>query len=335
MVRISKKAIIIFCLLLINVPIVFLFLTSRSLSHLAVWKVIESGNHEDFYWHPEEAPDYFHFELQSKKLSIFENEVLLLVRNESDGFVRMLKVAQHVAYISRDERHGGPVRWDSPNKILLQMKSGAIGNCFHRAIVFSSYIASLGMYSRLWALENENFDGVAHSVCEVYIKDLKKWVFIDVMSGFYVKHDEKILSLLELREALLRGEKENIIAHYVNDRAQERNHIPHGYDRLIRRVFLRADNDFVYKYDKNIRYGFLAIFHEYIDKLPDSIRRGLDYSLGRKDIFVHYHDVWSNSLMPKIVLIKLLFYCTLISTPLAVFLIFLIFAEKLHARHTG
>ncbi len=306
--RLIKKNIItgIFIVVLIDLAIGFFLFNSRSFSHLAIWNIIESNKKEDFYWQPEDAPKYFSFEPSNNRLSIFRNEISPLVKNENDEFKIILEVARYTMDIGSDKIQPRlSLKWGSPEEILRQIREGAGANCLHRSILFSTYLSSLGIKSRLWALENDNFDAIAHSACEVYIKSLEKWVFIDVMLGFYATDNKKPLSFLELRERLLDSGAEEVLLYNIHNEIKEEKETSGFYSRLIKCVFLRADNDFVNKYD--YRYGVFPIFQRYLDKLPDDMGRGLDYLLGRRDIFIHYVDRFNRTLKSKIITAKLLF----------------------------
>lgn len=315
--KIIKKNVvkILFIVILIDLAIGYSLLKSRLFSHLSLWNIIESDKKEDFYWPPENAPGYFHFEPDNKEISIFRDEIFPLIKDENDEFRIALKAARYIGDIkvSRSALHVSRLRWDSPGGMLKQIREGAKGaHCFHRAILFSTYLSSLGMKSRLWALENKKFDGVAHTVSEVYIKDFKKWVFIDVMLGFYVTGGEgNPLSCLELREKLLHRNAAVILVHSIDNENGKRKELPKFYNRLIKCLFLRTGNDFVNKYDN--RYGRFSALGKIFDKFPDTIRRGLEYLLGGQNIFVHYVDKFSRSLRPMIIIAKLFFYFFIIS----------------------
>lgn len=333
--KFKKNIVAIVCIIVvIDASAGYLLFKSRLFSHLSVWNVLEFDKQGDFYWPPENAPAYFHFEPNSDKISGFKEDILTLVKNEADEFKTILAIAKYtLEFKTQDSRPKTlALKWDSPAGMLRQVQQGALPNCFHRAILFSTYLSSLGIKSRLWTLENDNFNAAAHSINEVYIKDLKKWVFIDVMFGFYVTEDGIPLSLLEFRERLLSGNFNKIL--FVSLRAfcakprlggalspvaprndtvvplPFTNQLP-IYRRLIKCVFLRADNDFTNRY--NHRYGILCFTKHYIDRLPDNIRRGLDYLLGRQK-FIHYVDRFSKSLRPEIVLAKLFFYFLVFSS---------------------
>lgn len=299
---------VVFIIILIDAVIGYALFKSRSFSHLAIWKVIESDKYNDFYWQSEDAPGYFRFEPATEKLSIFKDEILPLVNGESNELKRVIKAAKYVMDIFPDNnRMGRVLKWDSPEGMLRQIRGGAFGaHCFHRSILFSAYLSGLGLKSRLWALESKKFNPLAHSVNEVYVKSLKKWVFVDIMFGFYAVERGNPLSFLELRERLLDDRAGNILVQRIGDGAGEHTLIPGFYPKLIKCVFLRAGNDFIDKY--NTRYGILSVFKRCIDKLPNGIRIGASYLFGGQDRFIHYVDRFSKSLKLDMIISKALFY---------------------------
>lgn len=324
--KLPRKRIILYILIiiLINVIMGCLLFKSRSFSHLAIWKIIESDKKDDFYWPPEAAPGYFRFEPNNEKLTGFRKEIYSVIKNEDNDFEIILEAARYVIDLSsKDNPQDLSLKWDSPESMLRQIKEGASANCFHRSILFSTYLSSLGIKSRLWALENENFNGVSHTVTEVYIGGLRKWVFIDVLLDFYVTDNGNPLSFLELRNKLLSGSAETILVHNIDGSIRE---MPFFYSRLTKCVFLRASNDFINKY--NYRYGLLSILKKQLDKLPDGIRKGLEYLFGGRDIFIHYVDRVSESLKPKIIIAKLLFIFSLVSTGILLVMFSLSFLKR-------
>jgi len=300
--------------IIINIAIVNFLFKSRAFSHLAVWNIIESADLNDFYWPPENAPGYFRFEADTEKPGIFKDEIRSLIRNKTDDFGIMLETAKYAISSQNDGNSfaqqspkGKALKWDSPEGMLRQIRAGVRGaHCFHRAILFSAYLSAAGLKSRLWALENEKFNSTAHTVNEVYIPSLKKWVFVDIMFGFYVTGRGNPLSFLELRARLLNNRAGNILLQKIGAGAWSDNKIPVFYPKLVQCVFLRSRNDFIKKY--NSRYGFLSVFQNWIDKLPNGMRIGADYWLGGREKFIHYADKFSKSLKSDIILAKTLFY---------------------------
>ena len=299
MIRNSKKTIVIvfFIIIFIDLCIGYFLIKSRSFSHLAIWKILETNRKDDFYWPPEAAPAYFRFEPNNEKLAVFRKEIYPLVKDKNSDFKITIEAAKYVMDIcSEDSKPEISLKWDSPEGILKQIKEGAVANCIYRSILFSEYLASLNLKSRLWALENKRFNGISHTVTEVYIEALKKWVFIDATSGFYAIEEGIPLSFLELRQKILSNDMKRNFINYIDCKIEEERGLPFFYKKLINCVFLRARNDFAYKYNKKY-----SIF-------PDKIERGLGYLLTGDEIFVHYIDKYSKSLKKDIILAKTGFY---------------------------
>ena len=333
--KVNKKKLIILILVvsIIDAAIGYFLFRSRAFSHLAIWNIIESNERDDFYWQPKDAPEYFYFEPPGEKISVFRNEIYPLIRGEGEEFRIALKVASHVMDISSENKQPYlALRWDSPEGMLRQVREGASANCFHRAILLSAYLSSLGIKSRLWTLENDNFNAVSHSVNEVYIPRLKKWVFMDVMFGFYASENEGPLSFLELRSSLLRRDADEISFKNIHKTARvPERFLLDIYRRLVKTVFLRSGNDFVNKFNPKIRYGVFHVFANYIDKLPNSIRIGLSYLFGRKEAFVHYVDEYSRSLKEEVIFVKTIFYFFVFSlAAVGIILISLLRKDTLH-----
>ena len=314
MEKLFKKKNIIIGILIIDAVIGYLLFNSRLFSHLAIWDIIESDKKEDFYWQPDREPKYFNFEQNIDRLEIFKKDILPLIQDEKDEFKIILKIAQFVQDMPQNKAKSySRIKWDSPEMILKQVKEGTAPNCFYSAILFSEYLASIGIKSRLWALENEKFDRTAHTIAEVYVEDMKSWIFFDTVFGFYAMDKGQPLSFLEFREKLLSGKDVTIAG---------QGKIPGFYKRLARCAFLRANNNFIGTY--NNRYGIFSAFSKYLDKFPDNVRRGLSYLLGgQKHIFIHYMDDYSKSLKQEIFLAKLFFWF-FISSPAFIGFIFAI-----------
>lgn len=332
----KKHALILTAIILISaIMIGCLFVKNRFLAHLAIWQIKESKNITDFYWGPENAPDFFYFEKDSDLMPVFSAGIKNLIIHKTDDFEKTIEIAKHVNHISNYYKDDKPyLKWGSPYEMLSQIKSGRRDvHCFHRSILFSSYLSSIGIKSRLWALENQWFNDTAHTIPEVYIPSLKKWVLIDVMFDFYAESKGIPLSFLEFREILLNNSDKSFSMHKISNSA-EPVILPKSYNTLVKCVFLRTRNDFIKRYTN--RYGVLSIFQNQIDNLPNSARIGAEYLFGRQDVFIHYVDRFSRSLKAWVITIKLLFYflalSILILAGLAVYL--LINLSKKDTRHT-
>jgi len=305
-----KPIIFILSLILFNLVIIGLF-KERSFWRLALWNIMESKTFSDFYWHPDQPPKYFYFEPSSPKLDLFKDELSKLIKEKNSDLEKILSVANYVMGLGKEVSSFKRVIWNSPDNMLKQIKEGRKGNCFHYSIIFSTYLASIGFKARLWTLEGDDgLESFGHTVVEVYIKDLNKWVMFDVVNRIYFTEKEIPLSVLELRERLL---NKNLKDLKIVGEISEEKKLFNLYSRLLKMVFLRTANDFLNKYSPMIRYRKLYYLEKFFDLFPQDIRRGLSYLIGRKEYLIHYLDEFNKSLKPKIILAKIIFYSFVVS----------------------
>jgi hypothetical protein len=315
--KIIPKAILF--IILIDIIIGCALFKSRLFSHLAIWKIRESSKQSDFYWPPEKAPADFHLQEQNQNTAVFREDIIPIVKSRGSDFQAVLEIAKYVAVLGHSGRQesGELLKWDSPQGMLRQIKNGALGaNCFHRSILFSSFLASAGFKSRLWALENKKFDSIAHTISEVYLPSLKKWVFMDVIFCFYVSEDDNFLSFLELRERLLTGNIGRLAVNNFIEIGQTQKQVPIVYKKLVQTVFLRTGNNFADR--RPISRGFI----KYANIFSNSQKVGIGYLFGEKEYFMHYVDKFSPKLTTGIILTRLLFYWFMLSLG-SLFIVFL------------
>lgn len=328
--KIIKKNIlrIILVVVLTDIVIGCVLFKSRLFSHLAIWRITETGKQSDFYWPPENAPRCFRFESKNPGSLFFSNDIYPFLGDTgffikslyyekkplppffNDEFKIVLKTAKYTMEITPvNGKTRLPLKLDSPRGMVEQMRKGVPANCIFRSIVFSSYLSSLGIKSRLWALENDNFNGIAHTVVEVYVNSIGKWVFLDITFGFFAtEKNGNPLTLIEFREKALNGHIGEVNIYNIDGEIQSPGYLPNFYSRLLKCAFLRSNNDFINKYNAEKRYGVFAAFYKYLDRLPDYMRRGLDYSIGNRDVFVHYVDRHSKSFKLMIFIAKSALY---------------------------
>ncbi len=93
-----------------------------------------------------------------------------------------------------------------PIYILEQVMEGERFRCVEYGIVISGCLNSIGLPSRVIGLKTKDmetrYSGAGHIAAEVYLEDLKKWVFIDGQFGVIPLSNEIPLSSIELKNAL-------------------------------------------------------------------------------------------------------------------------------------
>jgi len=315
MARISRRQIVVIILILDFLIGCCVFM-NRAFPRLALWNIIESERKGDFYWRPQDAPEYFYFEKDMQALAAFREDIKTVTAEKNKDFDKVIDIGRFINDICKEPgRPGKRIEWSSPQQILAQVKLGVTGaHCFYRAILLSTYLSSIGIESRLWAFENERFNGTSHSVAEVYVKELNKWVLVDMSLGFYVKGNNGIpLSVLEFREKLLQGKDKDVTPIDIFGSERQSKKTPAFYKKLMTCVFMRTGNDFTTKYGAKVRYGILSGFAAHLDKLPGISTRALDYVLGRRDFMLHYVDDFSKPLKKEIIFYRGIFYFFIVS----------------------
>jgi len=313
---------ILIILISVDILIIYFLITYRPFSRLAIWNIIESNNYNFFYWHPNNAPSLFYFQKQHTKLDNFKKEIIELIKDKNSDLDKVLAIDNYLISLDNNKINKTTeiLKWDSADKFLKQIKEGKIGTCFHYSIIFSCFLSSIGIYSRLWSLEGDDvLKRFGHTVVEIYLNDLNKWVMLDVINGIYFKEKDNILSVLDLREKLLNKKTENINILSINPKVKK-NRFINIYSRLLKTVFLRTGNDFLDKYDPKIRYGKLFWLADIFDIFPSNIRKGISYLIGRPEYLIHYVDEYSHSLKFQIIIAKIIFYFLCFSLPLSIFL---------------
>lgn len=164
-----------------------------------------------------DIPDYF-------------NEVNSIIFKEGrpDTDFELIK---HLSSWLQNNIKGGPGLSEPSDAALKIMLSGKGGVCSDIAQVFNNFCVINGVKVREWgntrAPFNRSYGG--HSFNEVYIKDFKKWVLIDVYNNILFYYNNSIpLSVLELYK-LVRENKEVSFKSFNITRSIDKENIEKNY----------------------------------------------------------------------------------------------------------
>lgn len=104
-------------------------------------------------------------------------------------------------WINRHINGGKGLGLDSGNTLKL-MLSGGYGVCSDFSQIFNNFCVVNNLKVREWGLNTMSFDAGGHSLNEVYCKELKKWILVDVSKSIYfistINSSQKPLSVLEV-----------------------------------------------------------------------------------------------------------------------------------------
>ena len=92
-------------------------------------------------------------------------------------------------------------------QIRHALSQNSFTNCRGVAIIFSGILRAYGFRSSyVTCFPYNKDDKECHVVCEVYIEELNKFIFIDPSNQAYFIRSDKVLNLLELRECIQNNE---------------------------------------------------------------------------------------------------------------------------------
>ncbi len=121
------------------------------------------------------------------------------------------KVRRICAWVHTLWPHDG---WNEPSSpdpltILAEAAAGASFRCVEYETVIAACVSALGLPGRVLELKTEDAEtresGAGHVVSEVFLPDVKRWVFVDGQWNVIPIHDGQPLSGTELRCALDAG----------------------------------------------------------------------------------------------------------------------------------
>lgn len=126
---------------------------------------------------------------------------------------------------------GGPGLSEPSDEALRIMLSGKGGVCSDIAQIFNNFCVINDIKVREWGNTRAPFskDYGGHSFNEVYIKDLEKWILIDISSSLLFFHNNSELSVVELYQ-LIREKKEVVFKSFdsnqiINNKTIQRNYL--------------------------------------------------------------------------------------------------------------
>jgi hypothetical protein len=155
---------------------------------------------QDFAWTPPRFPPGFKAERLPATVE-FRGIVTALHMDDLRGdWEKALALAAHLIECAGDL---GPVRAD-PLTTYRAIQNG-YGYCadFVKAYLALAYTA--GLTARQWGFSFDGFGGHGHTIVEVYDRQRRKWLFLDVFNNFHVVDSQsgEPLGALEYRESLL------------------------------------------------------------------------------------------------------------------------------------
>ena len=135
------------------------------------------------------------------------------IAGEGSEFTRALKLCR---YLAPRLKHKGDYCGDVAQNALTLLdyafeKEEGI-NCVCKAKILQECCLALGIYVRrvgMYPLSPYDVDN--HVVCEIYDRQLQKWIFLDPTTGGYFSDGDNPLGILEVREKVMRMQPVSVI----------------------------------------------------------------------------------------------------------------------------
>ena len=161
---------------------------------------------------------------------------------EEKSFTSDLNKIQHLCLWLRSHIKGGPGLGLPSDRSLEVMLAGKGGVCSDFAQVFNNFCVVNGFLVREWGMTRIPFDNNygGHSVNEVYLNDLNKWVCTDVYLCllFFKPGNSLPLSVQELQEQLISDPDGLIINCFTEKNVEIEKSIIRNYTSSLAVMFL-------------------------------------------------------------------------------------------------
>lgn len=123
-----------------------------------------------------------------------------------DDWATALRIGRHLLARVDSSVESGPIQRDL-RQTYRRITDFGEGYCGDFVDAFTALATTAGVFSRAWAFSFDGYGGHGHVLNEIWDRKSSQWRLIDVFNNFYVvDHNERPLSALEFRAALLRGD---------------------------------------------------------------------------------------------------------------------------------
>ena len=168
---------------------------------------LQPSRGEDFSWVPPQYPPGFAVERREPGAEFQAIVASVGVDTMRGDWVKALALSAHLTERAQEK---GPVR-DDPSSTYRAIRNG-YGYCADFVKVFLVLAHAAGLDARQWAFSFDGFGGHGHTFVEVFDRERRKWLFIDVYNNFHAVDPKsgEPLGALEFRDALL-GRRETAL----------------------------------------------------------------------------------------------------------------------------
>ncbi|HEC23465.1 MAG TPA: transglutaminase domain-containing protein [Chloroflexi bacterium] len=196
--------------LLIEAGLAWLFVRTPGARTYVPWRIVHSADVYD--WSPDNAPRWFHTDDPSLPQAAYLREVILSDTDLTGSPFEQQRAVMNWVRQQANRNEAVQAIPGDPISVYRAMQAGTPAQCGNFATLFAAASGSVGLTAiRTWYLEGaDGAGGQGHVANEVWVPELNKWVMFDPMNNAYVLIDGEPASLLEVRRAVLNGERDRL-----------------------------------------------------------------------------------------------------------------------------
>jgi hypothetical protein len=180
---------------------------------------------------------------------------------------------------TRDMVNGGDGE-DSvdPELLLAQQRRGVPGACRRFAYVYLGSLLSAGLNARVVSWDSSFYDRETrgHTLVEVWIEELHTWVMMDAMGDHEFLVDGRPASLIDVREAIVRGEPQRVTANHTSRGQVSLTLTPEA----LRHIYVSRTNAVFDGYSVGVFTTRPISFLHYVDGVAEFYPQGYKRLLG-------------------------------------------------------
>ncbi len=160
--------------------------------------LMRRGGERDFLWTPDTVPTDFRRERLPPSADYAKIVRSLGVEEMRLDWDKARTLAAHLVERAGDER--GPIRSDL-STTYRRIRDG-YGYCADFVKVYLGLAHAAGLFARQWAFSFDGFGGHGHTFVEVFDRQRRHWIFVDVFNNFHAidGSSNEVLSALDFRD---------------------------------------------------------------------------------------------------------------------------------------
>lgn len=148
-------------------------------------------------------PGFISQRMDAPRLRVFRSEVAEIVKPNTGDLEKAIALRKWCRSQQTGDWEGNDNSSEDPGQLLARQRHGISRSCRRFAYVFAGALLASGLDSRIVSLTSGIYDSSnSHTLVEVWIQEINKWVVMDSMYNTALFVDRKPPSLIEVHDAI-------------------------------------------------------------------------------------------------------------------------------------